>query len=66
MFRKKKNFMIHNVKRKWEIRYSVQFLAQQKEPLNKQNSRTPHYSTYFRFQVRFFATMTIQGICFHQ
>ena len=41
-------FVIHNVKRKWKIRYSIQFLAQQKEPLNKQNSLT-----YLRFLEEF-------------
>ena len=30
-------FVIRNVKRKWKIRYSIHFLAQQKERLNKQN-----------------------------
>ena len=37
--------MIRNVTRKWKIRYSVHFLTQQKEPLNKQNPLTPK-STY--------------------
>ena len=34
------------------------FLAQQKEPLNKQNSLTRYYSTYLRFLEGFLITMT--------
>ena len=32
----------------------IHFLAQQKETLNKQNSLTHYYSTYFRFLEGFF------------
>ena len=32
-----------------KIRQSIRFFAQQKEPLNKQNSLTPYCSIYLRF-----------------
>ena len=59
-------FVICNVKRKWSIRYSVHFLAQQKEPLNKQNSLNPYGSSYLRFLEGFLVTTTTtQGVSFH-
>ena len=61
------SFVIYNVKRKWKIRYSIHFLAQQKEPLNKQNSLTRYYSTYLRFLEGFLVTTTTaQEVRFHQ
>ena len=60
-------FVIYNVKRKWKIRYSIHFLAQQKEPLNKQNSLTRYYSTYLHFLEGFLVITTIaQGVRFDQ
>ena len=60
-------FVIRNVKRKWKIRCSIHFLAQQKEPLNKQNSFTHYYATYLPFLERFLATTTTtQGVDFHK
>ena len=45
----------------------LNFLAQQKEPLNKQNSLTRYYSTYLRFLEGFHVTIiTTQGVRFHQ
>ena len=59
--------VIRNVKRKWKIRYSIHFLALQKETLNKQNSFTRCYSTYLRFLEGLLVTaMTTQGLRFHQ
>ena len=56
-------FVIRNVKRKWKIRYSIHFLAQQKERLNKQNLLTRYYSTYLRFLEGFLVTTTTtQGV----
>ena len=50
-----------------EIRFSIHFLVQQKEPLNKQNSLTRYCSTYIRFLEGFFVTTTTtQGVRFHQ
>ena len=49
------------------MRYSIHFLAQQKEPLNKQNSVACYYSTYLRSIERFLVTTTAtQGVRFHQ
>ena len=60
-------FVIPNVKRKWKIRHSINFLTQQKEPLNKQNSLTRYYSTNLRLLEGFLATTTTkQGVRFHQ
>ena len=60
-------FVIRNVKRKLKIRYSNHFLAQQKEPLNKQNSLTHYYSTYLCFLEGFpLTTTTTQGVRFHR
>ena len=59
-------FEIRNVKRKWKIRCSIHFLAQQKEPLNKQNSLTRYYSTYLRSLKGFLViTTTTQGARFY-
>ena len=45
----------------------VHFSAQQKEPLNKQNSLTRYYSTNLRLLEGFLATTTTkQGVRFHQ
>ena len=50
-----------------KIRYSIHFLAQQKGPLNEQNSLTSYYSTYIRFLEGFIVTTTTtQGVRFHQ
>ena len=50
-----------------EVRYSVLFLAQHKEPLNKQNSLTRYYTTYLRFLEGFLVTTrTTNGVRFHQ
>ena len=55
------------LKKKRNGRYWIHFLAQQKEPSNKQNSLTHYYSTYLRFLKRFLTTTTtIQGVAFHQ
>ena len=56
-------FVIRNVKKKWKIRYSIHFLAQQKEPLNKQNSITRYSSTYLRFLEGFLVTITTIRFC---
>ena len=57
--------MIRKVKSKWKIRYSIHFLAQQKEPLNKLNSLTYYYSTFLRFYEGFPVTMaTALGLRF--
>ena len=59
--------MIRNVKKKRKIGYSIHFLVQQKEPLNKQNSLTRYYSTNLRLLEGFLATTTTkQGVRFHQ
>ena len=45
----------------------VHFSAQQKEPLNKQNSLTRYYSRYLYFLEDFLGTTTTkQGVHFHQ
>ena len=60
-------FLIRNVKRKWRIRYSIHFLTQQEEPLNKQNLLTRYYSTYLLFfEGVLVTTTTKQGVHFHQ
>ena len=68
-FSKSLCFVIRNVRRTWKIRYSIHFLAQQKELLNKQNSLNRYYSTYLRFLEGFrFTTTTIQfpwRLCYH-
>ena len=67
VFKKIYFFLIRNVKRKWRIRYSIHFLTQQEEPLNKQNLLTRYYSTYLRFLEGFLVTTTTtQGVRFHQ
>ena len=59
--------MIRNIKRKWKIRYSINFLAHQKEHVNKQNSFTRHYFTYLLFIQGFLVTTTtMQGVLFYQ
>ena len=48
------------------IRNVIHFLAQHKEPLNKQNSPTRYYSTNLRFLEGFLVTTTTtQGVRFH-
>ena len=48
------------------IRNVIHFLAQHKEPLNKQNSPTRYYSTNLRFFEGFLVTTTTtQGVRFH-
>ena len=43
------------------------YLAQQKEPLNKQNFLTRYYATYPRFLEGFLVTTTTtKGVRFHQ
>ena len=60
-------FVIRNVKSKLKTRHSIHFLAQQKQPLNKQNSLTCYCSTYLRFLEAFLVTTTTtQRIRFHK